>query len=71
MPASLEEERAQFISLTRTLPEERLLESLETNQKLIYLFQQQKGEIPEVLEMMCTVLKDELDSRKTGKNEPA
>ncbi len=71
MPSSLDDEHEQFIGLTRTLHVKRLQESLETNQKLIHLFQRQKGEIPAVLEMMCRVLKQELETRKSGKNEPA
>ena len=55
-----EEERLKFELHARQLNQKRLSESLLANEKLIRIVQQQKGEIPQVLEMMQTVLRKEM-----------
>ena len=61
MASSLDQERIEFESHAGQMSLEQLTESLKANEKLIQLFELQKGAIPQVLEMMQTVLKQELE----------
>ena len=63
MASSLDQERIEFESHAGQMSLEQLTESLKANEKLIQLFELQKGAIPQVLEMMQTVLKQELKKK--------
>ena len=65
MASSLDHERIEFESHAGQMSLEQLTESLKANEKLIQLFKLQKGAIPQVLEMMQTVLKQELGKKQS------
>ena len=65
MASSLDQERIEFESHAGQMSLEQLNESLKANEKLIQLFELQKGAIPQVLEMMQTVLKQELEKKQS------
>ena len=65
MASSLDQERVEFESHADQMSLEQLTESLKANEKLIQLFKLQKGAIPQVLEMMQTVLKQELGKKQS------
>ena len=67
MTSSLDHERLEFEAHTSQMTLEQLNESMSANEKLIKLFEVQKGNIPQVLEMMQNVLKEEL-KKKEGIN---
>ena len=59
------QDRIEFESYAGQMSLEQLSESLKANEKLIQLFELQKGAIPQVLEMMQTVLKQELEKKQS------
>ena len=65
MASALDQERIEFESHADQMSLEQLTESLNANEKLIQLFELQKGAIPQVLEMMQTVLKQELGKKQS------
>ena len=65
MAYSLDQERIEFESHAGQMSLEQLTKSLKVNEKLIQLFEIQKGAIPQVLEMMQTVLKQELEKKQS------
>ena len=65
MASSLDQERIEFESHASQMSLEQLTASLKANEKLIQLFELQKGAIPQVLEMMQTVLKQELEKKQS------
>ena len=65
MASLLDQERIEFESNASQMSLEQLTESLKANEKLIQLFKLQKGAIPQVLEMMQTVLKQELGKKQS------
>ena len=65
MASSLDQERIEFESHAGQMSLEQLTESLKANENLIQLFELQKGAIPQVLEMMQTVLKQELEKKQS------
>ena len=67
MTSSLDHERLEFEAHASQMTLEQLNESMSANEKLIKLFEVQKGNIPQVLEMMQNVLKEEL-KKKEGIN---
>ena len=67
MTSSLDHERLEFEVHASQMTLEQLKESMSSNEKLIKLFEVQKGNIPQVLEMMQNVLREEL-KKKEGIN---
>ena len=65
MASSLDQERIEFESHARKMTLDQLNESLNANEKLIRLFELQKGAIPQVLEMMQSVLQQELKKKQS------
>ena len=65
MASSQDQERIKFESLASQLTLNQLNESLNANEKLIRLFELQKGAIPQVLEMMQSVLQQELKKKQS------
>ena len=65
MDSSLGQERIEFESHASQMTLDRLNESLNANEKLIRLFELQKGAIPQVLEMMQSVLQQELKKKQS------
>ena len=63
--SSQDQERIEFESHASQLTLDQLNESLNANEKLIRLFELQKGAIPQVLEMMQSVLKQELKKKQS------
>ena len=64
MTSSLDHERLEFEAHARQMTLEQLNESMSANEKLIKIFEVQKGNIPKVLEMMQNVLKEELEKKE-------
>ena len=65
MASSQDQERIEFESHASQLTLDQLNESLNANEKLIRLFELQKGAIPQVLEMMQSVLQQELKKKQS------
>jgi len=65
MASSQDQERIEFESHASQMTLDQLNESLNANEKLIRLFQLQKGAIPQVLEMMQSVLQQELKKKQS------
>ena len=65
MASSQDHERIEFESHASQMTLDQLNESLNANEKLIRLFELQKGAIPQVLEMMQSVLQQELKKKKS------
>ena len=65
MSSSQDQERIEFESHASQLTLDQLNESLNANEKLIRLFELQKGAIPQVLEMMQSVLQQELKKKQS------
>ena len=65
MASSQDQERIEFESHASQLTLGQLNESLNANEKLIRLFELQKGAIPQVLEMMQSVLQQELKKKQS------
>ncbi len=65
MASSLDQERIEFESHASQMTLDQLNESLNANEKLIRLFELQKGAIPQVLEMMQSVLQQELKKKQS------
>ena len=65
MASSLDQERIKFESHVSQMTLDQLNESLNANEKLIRLFELQKGAIPQVLEMMQSVLQQELKKKQS------
>ena len=65
MASSLDQERIEFESHASQMTLDQLTESLNANEKLIRLFELQKGAIPQVLEMMQSVLQQELKKKQS------
>ncbi|MEE3120962.1 MAG: hypothetical protein VX399_00095 [SAR324 cluster bacterium] len=65
MASSLDQERIEFESHASQMTLDQLSESLNANEKLIRLFELQKGAIPQVLEMMQSVLQQELKKKQS------
>jgi hypothetical protein len=65
MASSQDQERIEFESYASQLTLDQLNESLNANEKLIRLFELQKGAIPQVLEMMQSVLQQELKKKQS------
>ena len=65
MASSLDQERIEFESHASQMTLDQLSESLNANEKLIRLFELQKGVIPQVLEMMQSVLQQELKKKQS------
>ena len=65
MASSLDQERIEFESHASQMTLDQLNESLNANEKLIRLFEFQKGAIPQVLEMMQSVLQQELKKKQS------
>ena len=65
MSSSQDQERIEFESHASQLTLDQLNESLNANEKLIRLFELQKGTIPQVLEMMQSVLQQELKKKQS------
>ena len=65
MASLLDQERIEFESHAGQMSLEQLTESLKANEKLIQLFELRKGAIPQILEMMQTVLKQELEKKQS------
>ena len=65
MASSQNQERIEFESHASQLTLDQLNESLNANEKLIRLFELQKGAIPQVLEMMQSVLQQELKKKQS------
>ena len=64
MASSQDQERIEFESHASQMTLDQLNESLNANEKLIRLFELQKGAIPQVLEMMQSVLQQELKKKQ-------
>ena len=64
MTSSLDHERLEFEAHASQMTLEQLNESMSANEKLIKLFEVQKGNIPQVLKMMQNVLKKELKKKE-------
>ena len=65
MASSQDLERIEFESHASQMTLDQLSESLNANEKLIRLFELQKGAIPQVLEMMQSVLQQELKKKQS------
>ena len=65
MASSLDQERIEFESHASQMTLDQLTEILNANEKLIRLFELQKGAIPQVLEMMQSVLQQELKKKQS------
>ena len=65
MASSQDQERIEFESHASQMTLDQLNESLNANEKLIRLFELQKGVIPQVLEMMQSVLQQELKKKQS------
>ena len=65
MASSMDQERIEFESHASQMTLDQLNESLNANEKLIRLFELQKGAIPQVLEMMQSVLQQELKKKQS------
>ena len=65
MSSPQDQERIEFESHASQLTLDQLNESLNANEKLIRLFELQKGAIPQVLEMMQSVLQQELKKKQS------
>jgi len=65
MASSQDQERIEFESHASQMTLDQLNESLNANEKLIRLFELQKGTIPQVLEMMQSVLQQELKKKQS------
>ena len=65
MASSQDQERIEFESHASQMTLDQLSESLNANEKLIRLFELQKGAIPQVLEMMQSVLQQELKKKQS------
>ena len=65
MASSQDQERIEFESHASQLTLDQLNESLNANEKMIGLFELQKGAIPQVLEMMQSVLQQELKKKQS------
>ncbi len=65
MASSQDQERIEFESHASQMTLDQLNESLNANEKLIRLFEPQKGAIPQVLEMMQSVLQQELKKKQS------
>ena len=65
MASLLDQERVEFESHAGQMSLEQLTESLKANEKLNQHFELQKRAIPQVLEMMQTVLKQELEKKQS------
>ena len=65
MASSQDQERIEFESHASQLTLDQLNERLNANEKLIRLFELQKGAIPQVLEMMQSVLQQELKKKQS------
>ena len=65
MASSQDQERIEFESHASQMTLDQLNESLNANEKLIRLFELQKGTIPQVLEMMQNVLQQELKKKQS------
>ena len=65
MSSSQDQERIEFESHASQMTLDQLNESLNANEKLIRLFELQKGAIPQVLEMMQSVLQQELKKKQS------
>ena len=65
MASSLDQERIEFESHASQMTLDQLRESLNANEKLIRLFELQKGAMPQVLEMMQSVLQQELKKKQS------
>ena len=65
MASSQDLERIEFESYASQMTLDQLNESLNANEKLIRLFELQKGAIPQVLEMMQSVLQQELKKKQS------
>ena len=65
MAFSQDQERIEFESHASQMTLDQLNESLNANEKLIRLFELQKGAIPQVLEMMQSVLQQELKKKQS------
>ncbi|HCP35072.1 MAG: hypothetical protein QF560_09355 [SAR324 cluster bacterium] len=65
MASSQDQERIEFESHASQMTLDQLNESLNANEKLIRLFELQKGAIPQVLEMMQSVLQQELKKKQS------
>ena len=65
MASSQDQERIEFESHASQMTLDQLNESLNANEKLIQLFELQKGAIPQVLEMMQSVLQQELKKKQS------
>jgi uncharacterized protein YecA (UPF0149 family) len=65
MASSQDQERIEFESHANQMTLDQLNESLNANEKLIRLFELQKGAIPQVLEMMQSVLQQELKKKQS------
>ena len=65
MASSQDQERIEFESHASQMTLDQLNESLNANEKLIRLFELQKGAIPQVLEMMQSVLQQELRKKQS------
>ena len=65
MASSQDQERIEFESHASQMTLDQLNESLNANDKLIRLFELQKGAIPQVLEMMQSVLQQELKKKQS------
>ena len=65
MASSQDQERIEFESHASQMTLDQLTESLNANEKLIRLFELQKGAIPQVLEMMQSVLQQELKKKES------
>ena len=66
MASSQDQERIEFESHASQMTLDQLNESLNANQKLIRLFELQKGAIPQVLGMMQSVLQQELKKKQSA-----
>ena len=65
MASSQDQERIEFESHASQMTLDQFNESLNANEKLIRLFELQKGAIPQVLEMMQSVLQQELKKKQS------
>ena len=65
MASSQNQERIELEFHASQLTLDQLNESLNANEKLIRLFELQKGAIPQVLEMMQSVLQQELKKKQS------
>mgnify|MGYP001161141079 FL=1 len=65
MASSQDQERIEFESHASQMTLDQLNESLNANEKLIRLFELQKGAIPQVQEMMQSVLQQELKKKQS------